>query len=188
MTDLLLHNARLLDPARGIDETGYVAVADGVITHAGPGDADAATHKAAAESVDCAGACLAPGLIDMRVKTADPGAEHLEDLTTLLTAAAAAGITSLVALPDTEPVIDDASMIDSLSLRATRISGARLCLSGAATSCCATLSSTRRPWTMRCTERCRSPSLVVRSASCPSRCRGAASPRSQWSCGSTSCS
>ena len=67
------------------------------------------THKAAAESVDCAGACLAPGLIDMRVKTADPGAEHLEDLTTLLTAAAAAGITSLVALPDTEPVIDDAS-------------------------------------------------------------------------------
>ena len=133
MTDLLLHNARLLDPARGIDETGYVAVADGVITHAGSGDADAATHKAAAESVDCAGACLAPGLIDMRVKTADPGAEHLEDLTTLLTAAAAAGITSLVALPDTEPVIDDASMIDSLSLRATRINGARLFLYGAAT-------------------------------------------------------
>ena len=133
MTDLLLHNARLLDPARGIDEAGYVAVTDGVIAHAGPGVADAATRKAAAQTIDCGGACLAPGLIDMRVKTADPGAEHLEDLTTLLRAAAASGITSLVALPDTKPVIDDASMIDSLSLRATRIGGARLFLYGAAT-------------------------------------------------------
>ena len=133
MTDLLLHNARLLDPARGIDEAGYVAVADGVITHAGPGDADKTTQNAAAQNVDCGGACLAPGLIDMRVKTADPGAEHLEDLTTLLHAAVAGGITGLVALPDAKPVIDDASMIDSLSLRANRIGGARLFLYGAAT-------------------------------------------------------
>lgn len=134
MTDLLLHNARILDPARGIDETGYVIIADGVISDAGPGDADAATHKAVTQSIDCGGKCLAPGLIDMRVKTADPGSEHLEDLTTLLHAAAASGITSVVALPDTKPVIDDASMIDSLSLRATRIGGARLFLYGAATS------------------------------------------------------
>lgn len=134
MTDLLLHNARILDPARGIDETGYVIIADGVISDAGPGDADAATRKAATQSIDCGGKCLAPGLIDMRVKTADPGSEHLEDLTTLLHAAAASGITSVVALPDTKPVIDDASMIDSLSLRATRIGGARLFLYGAATS------------------------------------------------------
>ena len=133
MTDLLLHNARLLDPARGIDSTGYVAVNDGVIAHAGPGSPDEATRKAAALSHDCGGACLAPGLIDMRVKTADPGAEHLEDLTTLLHAAAASGITSIVALPDARPVIDDASMIDSLSLRATRIGSARLFLYGAAT-------------------------------------------------------
>lgn len=134
MTDLLLHNARILDPARGIDETGYVIIADGVISDAGPGDADDATRKAATQSIDCGGKCLAPGLIDMRVKTADPGSEHLEDLTTLLHAAAASGITSVVALPDTKPVIDDASMIDSLSLRATRIGGARLFLYGAATS------------------------------------------------------
>jgi len=133
MTNLLFHNARLLDPARGIDETGHVAVTDGVITHAAPGDADASTRKGAAQTVDCGGACLAPGLVDMRVQTADPGAEHLEDLTTLLHAAAASGITSLVALPDARPVIDDASMIDSLSLRAMRIGGARLFLYGAAT-------------------------------------------------------
>ena len=133
MTDLLFHNARLLDPARGIDATGHVAVSDGVITASSAGDPDAAMIKAATRSVDCGGACLAPGLVDMRVQTSDPGAEHLEDLATLLRAAAAGGITSVVALPDAKPVIDDASMIDSLSLRATRIDGARLHLYGAAT-------------------------------------------------------
>ena len=133
MTDLLLHNARLLDPALARDERGYVAIRAGVITESGSGDAPAKLISAAAEARDCAGACLAPGLIDMRVQSADPGAEHLEDLSTLLRAAAAGGITSVVALPDARPVIDDASMIDSLSLRATRIDGARLYLYGAAT-------------------------------------------------------
>ena len=134
MIDLLLHNARLIDPARGIDARGQIAVTDGVITAAGTGEPDKASMKAAAQSVDCGGACLAPGLVDMRVQTSDPGAEHLEDLATLLHAAAAGGITSIVALPDARPVIDDASMIDSLSLRATRIDGARLFLYGAATT------------------------------------------------------
>ena len=61
MTDLLFHSARLLDPARGIDATGHVAVSDGVITASSAGDPDAAMIKAATRSVDCGGACLAPG-------------------------------------------------------------------------------------------------------------------------------
>ena len=133
MSDLLFHNARLIDPARGIDAPGHLAVTDGAITIAATGAPDKATMENAASVIDCGGACLAPGLVDMRVQTSDPGAEHLEDLTTLLRAAAAGGITSVVALPDAKPVIDDASMIDSLSLRATRIGGARLFLYGAAT-------------------------------------------------------
>ena len=132
MTDLLLHNARLLDPAQGLDAQGYVAIGDGVITAASSGTPDAGLIKAA-EVVDCAGACLAPGIVDMRVQSADPGHEHLEDLTTLLKAAVAGGITSVVSLPDAQPVIDDASMIDSLKLRAMRVGGARLFLYGAAT-------------------------------------------------------
>ena len=52
--------------------------------------------KSATTAIDCGGACLAPGLIDMRVQTADPGTEHLEDLPTLLRAAASGGITSVV--------------------------------------------------------------------------------------------
>jgi dihydroorotase len=134
MTDLLLHNARLLDPAQGRDETGFIAITDGIITGAAAGIPPTDLLTAAVQTHDCGGACLAPGLIDMRVQSADPGAEHLEDLATLLQAAASGGITSIVTLPDTSPVIDDASMIDSLSLRANRIAGARLFLYGAATN------------------------------------------------------
>ena len=133
MTDLLLYNARLLDPAQARDETGFVAITGDTISASGTGTAPAELVAAAARTHDCAGACLAPGLIDMRVQSADPGAEHLEDLSTLLRAAASSGVTSIVALPDVSPVIDDASMIDSLSLRANRIDGARLFLYGAAT-------------------------------------------------------
>lgn len=133
MTDLLLHNARVLDPAQARDETGFIAITDGTITRLGTGTPPADLIATAAQTHDCAGACLAPGLIDMRVQSADPGAEHLEDLSILLQAAASGGITSVVTLPDASPVIDDASMIDSLSLRATRIKGARLFLYGAAT-------------------------------------------------------
>ena len=133
MTNLLLHNARILDPAQARDETGFVAITGDAISASGAGTPPAELVAAAAKTHDCAGACLAPGLIDMRVQSADPGAEHLEDLSTLLRAAASGGITSVIALPDARPVIDDASMIDSLSLRANRIEGARLFLCGAAT-------------------------------------------------------
>ena len=132
MTRTLFTNARLLDPAQALDAAGYLLAEDGLITAAGAGNADA-DHRKGAEIVDCKGACLAPGLVDMRVQSADPGAEHLEDLHTLLHAAASGGISTIVALPNAKPVIDDASMIDSLSLRATRIGGARLRLYGAAT-------------------------------------------------------
>lgn len=132
MTRTLFTNARLLDPAQALDAAGYLLAEDGLISAAGAGNADA-DHRNGAEIIDCKGACLAPGLVDMRVQSADPGAEHLEDLHTLLHAAASGGISTIVALPNAKPVIDDASMIDSLSLRATRIGGARLRLYGAAT-------------------------------------------------------
>ena len=83
--------------------------------------------------IDCKNAILAPGIIDMRVQSADPGSEHLESLPTLLAAAATGGITALACLPNTSPVIDEASAIDSLCLRASRIGGPRLYAYGAAT-------------------------------------------------------
>ena len=69
----------------------------------------------------------------MRVQSADPGAEHLESLSELLSAAGNAGITQLVSLPATSPVVDSALMIDSLKLRASSYKGALFHLYGAMT-------------------------------------------------------
>jgi dihydroorotase len=132
MTDILFTNARLIDPSQNLDASGHLAITDGVISALGSGQINGKTAKAD-RVIDCSGACLAPGLVDMRVQTADPGSEHLEDLATLLNAAAAGGITGLGCLPNTQPVIDNAAMIDSLGLRASRAAGPRLHIYGAAT-------------------------------------------------------
>src|SRR5918911_1878041 len=115
MTDqpLLLTNALLIDPAVGSEERGAVLVRDGIIQDVGPieGAADA-------EIVDCRGQVLAPGLIDMRVFIGEPGAEHRETLKSASEAAAAGGVTTLVCMPDTNPVIDDPAIVDFVLRRA----------------------------------------------------------------------
>ena len=114
---LLFRNARLLDPASGLDSPGALLVEDGRIAALGP---DLARDGVGGdvEVIDCAGACLAPGLIDMRVQLGEPGAEHRETLATGGLAAAAGGITTLVTLPDTEPVIDEPALVEFVARRA----------------------------------------------------------------------
>lgn len=110
-------NARLLDPATGLDEIGAVLVEDGKIA-----DFGAHLFKGGAPSVrqvvDCAGLCLAPGLVDMRVQLREPGQEHLEDINSAGDAALAGGITQLVCLPNTQPVIDDVPVVEFIARRA----------------------------------------------------------------------
>ncbi|MGE4218539.1 MAG: dihydroorotase, partial [Alphaproteobacteria bacterium] len=67
--------------------------------------------------VDCDGMCLAPGLIDIRVRTCEPGAEHKESIASAGRAAAAGGVTTVVALPDTDPVIDDVPVVEFVTRR-----------------------------------------------------------------------
>src|SRR5256885_16218917 len=73
-------NARVVDPSRNIDAPGAVIVADRRIIAAGP-EAVRAARPAGAEIVDCRGAIVAPGLVDMRVFVGEPGAEHRETFT-----------------------------------------------------------------------------------------------------------
>jgi len=109
-------NARLVDPASGKDEPGGLLVKGGVI-------ADLGTHlrRNAPERtrvVDCKGHVLCPGLIDMQVFTGEPGQEHRETLKTASQAAAAGGVTTIVVMPDTEPVIDQVALVDFIQRRA----------------------------------------------------------------------
>ena len=110
-------NARLVDPAQGLDCTGGVIIADGRIVSCGP---DVSRKSVGNGTVvkDCQGMLLFPGIIDMRVFTGEPGNEHRETLETASQAAAAGGVTTMIVMPNTEPAIDDAAIVDFIMRRA----------------------------------------------------------------------
>jgi len=111
-------NARLVDPASGYDGPGALVVRDGLIADVIQGK-DPGALSEGVEVIDARGAMLAPGLIDLKVRTGEPGAETKETLKSAGLAAAAGGVTSIVLQPDTNPVIDEPSVVDFI-LRRTR--------------------------------------------------------------------
>lgn len=115
--DLALVDARLVDPASGRETRGGVLVRGGVIAAVGP-EITAAAMPADMQVIACRGHCVSPGLIDLRAFIGEPGAEHRETIATATAAAAAGGITTLLAMPNTEPPIDDPAVVDFLLRRA----------------------------------------------------------------------
>ena len=113
--------ARLLDPASRLDAIGDLVITGGRIVDLGPGLARRQGIPEEAERIDAGGLCLAPGLIDMRVQLREPGEEHKETIATASAAAAAGGVTTIVALPNTDPVIDDVAGIEFIARRAREI-------------------------------------------------------------------
>jgi dihydroorotase len=113
---LIFANARLVDPASGREERGSVLIRDGAIADVAWGAVPAVPEGATV--IDCARLVLAPGLVDMRAFTGEPGAEHRETLKSASEAAAAGGVTTLVCMPDTNPVIDDPAIVDFVLRRA----------------------------------------------------------------------
>lgn len=110
-------NARLLDPSSGLDKPGALLVQDGRIADIGP-DLFKDGAPSVGRVVDCEGKCLAPGLVDIRVQLREPGEEHKETFETGGDAAASGGVTTMVCLPNTDPVIDDVSVVEFIARRA----------------------------------------------------------------------
>jgi dihydroorotase len=129
---LALVNARLVDPASKRDEMGGLLVEDGIIREIGPQIARGQA-PAEAEIVDCGGHVLAPGLVDMRVQLREPGEEHQETIETGSLAAAAGGVTSMVCLPNTDPIIDDVAGVEFIARRARETKRAKIYCYGALT-------------------------------------------------------
>ena len=106
----VLINARLVDPESGRDEPGGLLIEDGLI-------ADLGGHlrrnaPSGASVIDCRGHLVIPGLVDMQVFTGEPGLEHRETLASASRAAATGGVTTMVCMPTTDPVIDDMALVD----------------------------------------------------------------------------
>ena len=120
MTTLHFANARLIDPEAGTDGPGSLTVKDGAIL-----GRDAKAPKGA-EVVDCGGKCLAPGIVDWGVKIGEPGERHRESFRSAGLAAAAGGVTTIIARPDTLPAIDTPEVLEFVTRRAAESSPVRI--------------------------------------------------------------
>ena len=125
---ILIRQGRVIDPSSGRDEVTDVAIASGRIVSIG-----SAGDFAADRVIDASGQVVAPGLVDLAARLREPGQEHEGMLESELAAAAAGGVTSLVCLPDTDPVLDEPGLVEMLKFRARKLSRCRLFPLGALT-------------------------------------------------------
>jgi dihydroorotase len=121
----LFRGARLIDPESGRDTVGDVIVVGDRIAAIGA-NISAEGLGADVEVVELDGLCLAPGLVDMRVQLREPGGEHIESIESGSQAAAAGGVTTMIALPNTEPPVDDVSVVEFLARRAREVRLAKI--------------------------------------------------------------
>ncbi len=119
---MILHftNARLIDPEAGTDAPGSLTLREGII--AGP----SARPPKGATVIDCGGKCLAPGIVDWGVKIGEPGERHRESFRSAGLAAAAGGVTTVIARPDTLPSIDTPEVLEFVTRRAAGASPVRI--------------------------------------------------------------
>lgn len=106
------YNAQLIDPEAGVERIGALTISEGRITALDGPCPDGA------ESIDCAGRCLAPGIVDLGVQVGEPGAQHKESLRTAGLAAAKGGVTTIIMRPDTDPAIDTPEVLEYVTRRA----------------------------------------------------------------------
>ena len=114
MTDLLLTNAKLLDPEGGVT-TGALGITDGKISAI---ITDDSPLPEAGETIDCNRKHLAPGIVDIGVKVCEPGERHKESFGSAGLAAAAGGVTTIVTRPDTLPAVDTPETLEFATRRA----------------------------------------------------------------------
>ena len=114
MKEKILTNVRIIDPSQKMDEIGNIVIDEkGKIKAIGK---KSATSKSV-QKIDLKGLTAIPGLVDMKAFVGEPGFEYKENFRTLSQAALAGGVTSIVTMPNTKPVIDNVSMVDFIIRR-----------------------------------------------------------------------
>ena len=111
--NVVIRNGRIIDPANRVDATKDLYIADGFVVAIGIAPAG----FAAGVEIDASGKIVCPGLVDLRVRLREPGQEYKATIESETTAAVAAGITTVVCPPDTQPVIDTPAMAQMIQSR-----------------------------------------------------------------------
>ena len=117
MKEKYLINARVIDPKNNIDEIGGLIIDSKGLIKASGKKVSNGNLPSGVEKIDLKKQVLMPGIVDMRVFVGEPGYEYKENFRTLSQAALAGGVTSVVSMPNTSPVIDNVSMVDFLKRR-----------------------------------------------------------------------
>ena len=117
MREKILTNVRIIDPSQKMDEVGDIIIDDkGKIKSIGKSTKNSETSKGS-EKIDLKGYIAIPGVVDMKAFVGEPGFEYKENFRTLSQAALAGGVTSIVTMPNTRPIIDNVSMVDFIIRR-----------------------------------------------------------------------
>ena len=117
MKEKIFINARIIDPSQKIDEIGSLILDNKGKVKAIGKNVKKSETEASAEVFDIKGNVLIPGIVDMKAFVGEPGYEYKENFRTLSKAALAGGVTSIVTMPNTKPVIDNVSMVDFIIRR-----------------------------------------------------------------------
>ena len=117
MTEKILINAHIIDPSQNLDEKGSLIIDEkGKIKSIGK-NVKRSDVSSNAEVIDIKDNILIPGIVDMKAFVGEPGYEYKENFRTLSNAALAGGVTSIVTMPNTKPLIDNGSMVDFIIRR-----------------------------------------------------------------------
>jgi len=126
---ILIENGHLIDPASGLNAMADLAVADSKVVSIGTVSPDFHPDR----RINAAHCLVIPGLVDACARLGEPGHEHEGMLDSELAAAVAGGVTSVVCLPDTRPVLDEPGLVEMLKFRAQRLHLAKVFPLGALT-------------------------------------------------------
>ena len=110
-------NSNIIDPHNSLNEIGGLIISEEGKIEAIGKKVNSNNIPAREKVIDLKGKYIFPGLVDMRVFAGDPGYEYKENFRSLSNAALAGGVTSVVTMPNTDPVIDNVSMVDFLKRR-----------------------------------------------------------------------